>query len=37
MNNFQSRVDIHVELEYLNVEAVKLAVNIKENFEELRV
>ena len=33
----QAMHDIHVELEYLNAEAVKLAATIKRNFEELGV
>jgi hypothetical protein len=37
MNDFQLRGDIHVEIEDLNAEVVKLAVIIKKNFEELRV
>jgi type I restriction enzyme M protein len=37
MNNLQSRLDIHVELEDLNAEAVKLAAIIKKNFEVVGV
>ena len=37
MNDLQSRWDIHVELEELNAEAVRLAATIKKNFEELEV
>ena len=37
MNDFQSRGDIHVEMEDLNAEVVKLAAIIKKNFEEVRV
>ena len=37
MNDLQSRWNIDVELEELNLEAVKLAGTIKKNFEELGV
>ncbi len=33
----QAMHDIHVELEDLNAEAVKLAATIKKNFEELEI
>ena len=37
MNDVQSRLDIHMELEDLNAEAVKLAAITKKNLEELEV
>ena len=37
MNNLQSRWDLHMELEDLNAEAVKLAAIIKKNLEELGI
>ena len=37
MSDVQSLEDIHLELEDLNVEAVKLAGTIKKNFEEVGV
>ena len=37
MNDFQSRWDIHVELEDFNAEAAKLAAIIKKKFEEVGI
>jgi len=37
MNDLQSQWDIHVKLEDLNDEAVKLAAIIEKNYEELGV
>ena len=37
MNDLQSQLDIHVELEDLNAEPATLAVAIKKNFEEVSV
>ena len=37
MNDFQSRGDIHVEMEDLNAEAAMLAATIMKNLEEVRV
>jgi len=37
MNGLRSRLHVHLELECLNSEAVKLAVTIKKNFEELGI
>jgi hypothetical protein len=37
MNDFQSRGDIHVEMEDLNTEAAMLAAYIKKNFEKVGV
>ena len=37
MNDLQSRWGIHMELEDLSAEAVKLAATIKKSFEELGV
>ena len=37
MNDFQSRWDIHVELEDLNAETATLAASIKKNFDEVWV
>ena len=37
MKDLQSRGDIHVEMEDINAETVKLAATIKEYFEELKV
>jgi len=37
MNDLQSRLDIHVELEDLNAEAVKLAAIINKHLVELGV
>ena len=37
MNNLQSRWGIHVELEDLNAEALKLVAIIEKNFEEVGI
>jgi hypothetical protein len=37
MNDFRSRLDIHVELEGLNAEMVKTAATIKKKFKEVGV
>jgi len=37
MNDLQSRWDIHVELDDLNAEAVRLAATVKKSFEEVGV
>ena len=37
MNDFQSRGDIHVEMEDVNNEAATLIATIKKNLEELEI